>query len=272
MVLKNSLFRVKIVNFISKNRKNYFFKNLYKFALYFIKAYNNVSYNSVQNGELRVFGIIKNYGCNNFIECGANDGLDAIAYSNISQSTNVYALEIVPPTFEVLVNNTKNYSKIKSYNFGLGDFEGKINITHYPEASYLSSNYNTSRNIKQEVYECQIKTGDNFCNENNLEHINFLKIDVEGMDFQVIKGFDNMIKQQKIDVIQFEYTYGFIYAGCFLKNVFDYFSDKNYIIGKIYPDKVDFLEYSYQLDNFFDANYIIVNKDKTPLIKSLQNS
>jgi FkbM family methyltransferase len=263
--------RVTLVKFISSNRENKILKTLNKFSIYYTKAFSNVSYNSVLNGEIKVFEVIKNNGCKSFIECGANDGLDAVAYSKISPNSTIYALEIVPPTFEVLKANSKNNHKIKTFNFGLGKTEGEIKMFHYPESSYLSSNYDVSRNIKSEEYTCQVKTGDQFCIENNIDFIDFLKIDVEGMDFEVILGFDEMIKNEKIKVIQFEYTYGFIYAGYFLKNIFDFFSSKNYVIGKIYPNKVEFLDYNHELENFYDANYVAVNKNQVKLIKDLQS-
>ena len=82
--------------------------------------------------------------------------------------------------------------------------------------------------------------------ENNADHIDFLKIDVDGYDFEVIKGAGDFIN--KIKYIQFEDFKGFV-NGKFAQDVFDYLKDwnvyelysaniMNYVLTK---EKIDFL-------------------------------
>jgi hypothetical protein len=45
---------------------------------------------------------------------------------------------------------------------------------------------------------------DAFSKKNKIERIDFLKIDTEGGDLDVLKGAENMLKSQKIDFVQVE--------------------------------------------------------------------
>lgn len=50
----------------------------------------------------------------------------------------------------------------------------------------------------------QIMTGKEFCRLNDVPHIDFLKIDTEGFDLQVLEGFEDMLKNQSIHLLQIE--------------------------------------------------------------------
>ena len=43
-------------------------------------------------------------------------------------------------------------------------------------------------------------TLDNYCNKNNINNITFIKIDVEGIELDVLKGSTNIIKKNKPDI------------------------------------------------------------------------
>jgi hypothetical protein len=54
---------------------------------------------------------------------------------------------------------------------------------------------------------------DNICAERGLDLIDLLKIDAEGYDFQVLRGAEKLLKEQKISVVQFEYNRPWANAG-----------------------------------------------------------
>ena len=49
----------------------------------------------------------------------------------------------------------------------------------------------------------EIKKGCEYMKQNNINNIDFLKVDTEGYDFEVMKGFEEYIKN--VQIIQFEY-------------------------------------------------------------------
>lgn len=52
--------------------------------------------------------------------------------------------------------------------------------------------------------EIQIDTMDDFCQKNNIEKVDFLKMDVQGYEYNILLGAQNMLKNGKIEYIQFE--------------------------------------------------------------------
>jgi mRNA-degrading endonuclease HigB of HigAB toxin-antitoxin module len=75
---------------------------------------------------------------------------------------------------------------------------------------------------KSEIISVQTKTIETICEENNIKHINYLSIDVEGAEFEVIKSinFDKVF----IDVIGFENNYD----DCSIPIV-NYLKEKGYL-------------------------------------------
>ena len=71
--------------------------------------------------------------------------------------------------------------------------------------------------------DCQCITGLDYCNINNINKIDFLKIDVEGMETRVLRGFGDILKNVKY--IQFEYGIGLRDAGSNLKEIWDMLSN-----------------------------------------------
>ena len=104
--------------------------------------------------------------------------------------------------------------------------------------------------------------------KNGIRHIDFLKIDVEGQELDVLKGLSDMIHYERIDMIQFELNEYGINKGVTLSDFKD-FSGEGYIVGKIYPFGVDFeLKDSF---NFWKTspNYVAVLKKCEKTIESI---
>lgn len=106
------------------------------------------------------------------------------------------------------VNNKKYFLN----NFGLGDKDEILPL--FIEGSLF--NRNMSNKI---IDQCAVKTGLDYCIQNEIEQIDFLKIDVEGMETKVLLGFGNFLKN--VRYIQFEYGIGLRDAGSNLKEIMD---------------------------------------------------
>lgn len=63
--------------------------------------------------------------------------------------------------------------------------------------------------------------------------INFLKIDVEGAEYDVLRGANRLLKAGQIDYIQFEYGGTFQDAGFTLGNVWSYLRRSGYAVFKV---------------------------------------
>ncbi len=73
---------------------------------------------------------------------------------------------------------------------------------------------------------------DKFCQKQSIKHINFLKIDTEGGELDVLRGALNLLTNKSIDIIQFEYGGTYPDAKITLKEVYTLLDSCDYKIYK----------------------------------------
>jgi hypothetical protein len=76
-------------------------------------------------------------------------------------------------------------------------FEGPASVLN----SLKKEAMNQQGNLKETI---QVKRGDDFCRENNITQIDLLKIDTEGFEIPVLKGFSKMISESRVKAIYCE--------------------------------------------------------------------
>jgi hypothetical protein len=118
-------------------------------------------------------------------------------------------------------------------------------------------------NIRAEKILVDVSTIDLFCNENEISHIDFLKIDTEGEELNVLLGAKSFLEQKRISIVQFEYGGTYLDSKIKLKQVFDLFMGFNYLIFKIIPNGLmRITQWEDELENYAYANYLAVVESK----------
>lgn len=138
-----------------------------------------------------------------FFDVGANVG----TYTQILSAKGIrtiYSFEPSKPTFEKLKSNLVGKNGIFLYNIGFGDKNEVLDFFSHSEAPGLASFLNR-KDVYMDLKEtASLRTIDSFCSENNIPRIHFLKLDIEGYEFNALKGAQEMVKSKSIDFIQFE--------------------------------------------------------------------
>lgn len=262
----------RIYSFLAGNSmKNY--SHITKRILYkIIDALENKNNNQNTNGEFWFLNTLKNEGLSTVFDVGANIGAWTIQVKKLFPNTLLYSFEPIPSTFNLLSTNTSNLDEVKIFNLALSNEKSQINMKFYENNSIFSSIYQSSL-VTDEFQNVQVDCvrGDEFCNENQIELIDFLKIDTEGNEFQILLGFQEMIKNRQIRFIQFEYGVFSLETKYLLKDFFGFFKSHGYCVGKLYPDYIDFSEYTYRKENFMVANYVAILSDEKVLTKLKSN-
>jgi len=156
------------------------------------------------------------------------------------------------------LKNIKNLNNISYFNnFGLGN-EDK-SIYYYPmyQSFYdrINSCHISDDSNKILLY---IKKGKDYMIDKNIKNIDFLKIDTEGYELNVLHGFEDFL--ENIKIIQFEY------GGTFLDNNIKLIDVVNYL------KQHGFYKFSYLtnngpviITNFTDhynyCNIVCINKN-----------
>ena len=127
----------------------------------------------------------------------------------------------------------------------------------------LDNNYLSDKDDSKYV-AVKIITGYEFLKNNyDLGQISLLKIDTEGYESEVLKGFRQIIS--RIDVIQFEYGKANLLSKYVLKDYFNDYSNE-FFIGKLYPNGVYFYKkYKWDLDDFIGPNFVMVKRSRKDL-------
>jgi FkbM family methyltransferase len=199
-------------------------------------------------------------------DVGANIGLYTILLNEVfSEHSNILSFEPSKKTYNKLRINTSHIINTNLYNFGFGNSNTFLTLYYNQEESGLASVYerrldhfNIKMDLKEEI---EIKAIDSFCEENNIVHINFLKLDVEGHELSVLNGATKMLNSHKIDFIQFEFGGCNIDSRTYFQD-FYYLLSKDFYIYRIVKDglhKID--NYKEMYEAFSTTNYLAERKE-----------
>ena len=256
-------------NLIAKNQRSFFVKKLYTFARVIEQGYQNVNPDMKTNGETFFIKKLAKIQLKTIFDVGANKGDWSFHIDKHLDFDLIYAFEPIPQVFELLINN-KFQKKVKFNNIALGNENTKLQFSYIPNASYLSSASVTLREGSILVSDVLSIRGDDFCKTNNIDYIDFLKIDTEGHDYKVLLGFKEMLQNKKVRIVQFEYGPFSIQTKDLLKNHFELLNSYGYIIAKIYPKHLSFINYKNRDENFMLSNYIAIQKEDKELFQMLK--
>lgn len=240
----------------------------------FHRGLNNVDFNIERNGELRVLKILSQFNPKCIFDVGANKGDWSCLASKMNPRCVIHAFEIVPSTWAELLQNTTELGNVIPNNYGLSSKEEIISISMGDDDSSTATGCKIEgMQFHNEYYSqeirCKTRKACDYIREQGIGCIDFVKIDVEGMDLQVIKGFEEQLKN--VRAMQFEYGIFNISSHDLLADFCRHLRDKGFVVGKIFPKRVVFFEYHFNRENFHGSNYVAVRNDETLLIEMLQS-
>jgi FkbM family methyltransferase len=129
------------------------------------------------------------------VDVGSNIGNHILYFGKILEAKKIYGFEPMNDVFNVLKKNlelNELTSKVKIYNIALGSKIGKGTIDY--DGSMIN-NLGATSIKKDENGEFKIEKLDNvLMNEKN---INFIKIDVEGFEIEVLKGASRILQKYR---------------------------------------------------------------------------
>jgi FkbM family methyltransferase len=257
---------------VARRRDRFVFRALASAATLYMDMVANVCFEIEANGELRVLQVLAGQSPTCIFDVGANVGDWSIAAARTLPQARIEAFEIVPDTARLMAERLRaaGASSVNLNAVGLSDEPGTVNVAHLPGFSEGSSAAVVQPVGPVRWRECAVLTGDGYCRDHGIEHIDLLKIDVEGLESRVLTGFAEMLSAGRVDAVQFEYGHLNASVRFLLGDFYDLFGGYGYVVGKIYPDRVEFRDYdAWRDENFRGPNYLAVHGDRTDLIRRL---
>lgn len=223
-----------------------------------------------ESGERFCFILIKNRNPIIF-DVGANQGQfakEALDWLNKEEKEGkVYSFEPSKKTYSMMTNNIANPMHI-AHNIGLGKEKTSMRLYYDEEGSGLSSL--TKRdlefvNIRMDKFEIvHIDTVDNFCSQNNIIHIDLLKIDVEGHELDVLYGASKMLNNT--DIVLFEFGGTCIDTKTYFKDFYNFFNKRNMTLYRLTPTGYLYkIDYYKELDEKFRTTNFVAKKNQLNL-------
>ena len=135
------------------------------------------------------------------IDVGAHIGLFTIYASQFCTKGKIYSFEPVLENYELLLENIKlnNLDYVTSFNQAVSNSNGPIKLFLNNDESGHSIFSQSSETVIIDSISLQ-----KFFDENQIEHCNFLKLDCEGAEYEIIKNLP-LEYFQKIDKLVIEY-------------------------------------------------------------------
>lgn len=224
------------------------------------------------SGEIWVINYFINYLLPNnepivIFDVGANVGsytLNVISSLKGRIDARIYCFEPSKYTFKILRDNLSNYKNVKLFNFGFSDKKESVTLYSNKEGSGLASVYNRrldhfdiNLNYKELIH---LEPLYNFCKNKEIKHINFLKLDVEGHEYKVLKGVKDLISNNFIDFIQFEFGGANIDSRTYFQD-FYYLLNPYYKIYRILKDGLIAINtYKEACEIFITTNFLAISK------------
>jgi 2-O-methyltransferase len=139
------------------------------------------------------------------LEAGAHKGKDTVEMAKLWPAGFIHAFEPVPNLFKLLENNTRNLGNVRCYQLALGDTKGNETLFVSSGASDGSSSLlppkDHLKNYPTVYFDTKVPvstiTLDEWARDNSVNKIDFMWLDLQGMELKVLKSGAEILKTVK---------------------------------------------------------------------------
>lgn len=196
------------------------------------------------------------------MDIGANIGNYTSMLIKLYPDCNVYSFEPHPKSASLLKQRFKN-DKIEVFELAVSECDGDAVLYDNNEGTELASLYRAAIDSERsDVFSFCVKkiSIDSFVKIKAISEIDFMKIDVEGAEIDVIKGCAMTLSEKKIGCIQFEFNEMNIVNKVFLRDIRSLLRD--YVIYRLLPKgMVSVFEWPLFSEIFGYQNIVAIRKD-----------
>jgi FkbM family methyltransferase len=198
-------------------------------------------------------------------DVGANQGqFLSLAQEHLRNlEPDIHSFEPSQYTYNMLCESAKKYTSVKLNNMALGKTSGQAELYYERDGSWLASlskrrldHFDIDFKYSETI---RIDTLDNYCTEHNIQHIDLLKLDVEGHELDVLNGAVNLLQSKSIQMISFEFGSCNLDSRIFFQDIY-YFLKANGMgnIFRITPSGYlsPIREYQEVYERFWTSNFV----------------
>jgi FkbM family methyltransferase len=145
-----------------------------------------------------------------------------MCYRALFPGAVIHSFEPFPPSYDQLATALRADTRLVPHNVAVAETTGTARF-RVNRASVTNSLLESDRrgddywgaNLLDKEAEITVKTLalDDFCREQRIEHVDVLKIDVQGAEYAVLAGARGLLERQAVDLIYLEMIMAPSYVG-----------------------------------------------------------
>lgn len=202
-------------------------------------------------------------------DVGANIGdYTSMLLDVFGPSARIWSFEPAQSTFSMLERRYGGADRVALRNIGFSDRPG-TGVLHAPgEGSKLGSLHDTHIRLESQGLPLLIEETvtlesiDSFCASEQIDRIDFVKLDVEGHELHILQGATRMLAEGRITAIQFEFGGANIDSRSFMRDFFGLLTPQYEIHRVLQHGLYPLARYRETLEVFKRAtNYVAVLDD-----------
>jgi FkbM family methyltransferase len=234
-----------------------------------------------ENGELLVIkALARNLAGNGqaaVLDVGANLGawsellLDELASTRTDRASGVslHLFEPSPVTLPLLTANLSRWTssaRVVLNTVAVAETIRTSAFSVFVAHAGIHTLIPTPDDVPDRTVEVDVTTIDDYVATARLAKIEFVKVDTEGNDFNVLLGAKRSLSDGTIGCVQFEYNHRWIMFRRYLKDAFDLLLPLGFQLGKITPIGIErYSKWDPELESFREGNYIAWRDTTLPI-------
>lgn len=134
------------------------------------------------------------------LDIGTNIGSTLLQFANkIGRNGKVYGFEPDPTNYKACINNISlnDFHNLEVANIGLGDEKGSFNLVVDTETNRGGNRISFDNENQKTSTTIQVERLDDWVINKYINHVDLIKIDVEGFEMNVLKGAEETLKKYK---------------------------------------------------------------------------
>lgn len=236
----------------------------------YLRAYQNDNHDLSSNGEAEVVRRLAGTGLRIAVDVGAHHGVWTQVLLDAHPDATVHCFEASPDTAAGLRRRFADDPRVVLTAKGLAAEAGTVDLYVDRRDSSVTSVVAPRGRSGVDVVAVEVLRGDDYLADLAIDHVDYLKIDVEGFDLDVLRGFGAALAAGAIDALQFEYNHLSIASHRLLADYYALLEPLGYAIGKVHPDGVDFQPYRTQSETWIGPACVAVLRSRPDLIARLR--
>jgi len=200
-------------------------------------------------------------------DVGANVGdFTALAVQYLGVHVKIHAFEPARGVFHQLAARFCTDERITVNNIALGREVGERPLFGTSNESGMASLLNRNLNhlgmvssLQEVVNVCRLS---DYCLASGISKIHLLKLDVEGLELEVLSGGESLFEKKMVRMCSFEFGGCNLDSRTFLRDYFEFFDKYNLKIFRITSNGtlVSLPRYHEQLERFVTTNYVAISE------------